>query len=62
MSRDRRYLLSNDLTQAVKQSWDPQGTGEGTSNSSFAYDAGPLVIMTCICRTLKILMQKDRNW
>lgn len=26
VSSDRRYLLSNDLTQAVKQSWDPQNS------------------------------------
>lgn len=36
-------------------------TGEDPSNSFFTHDTGPLVIITCICRTLNILVQKDRN-
>lgn len=35
-------------------------TGED-SNSFFTHDTGPLGIITCICRTLNILVQKDRN-
>ena len=64
VSSARCYLLSSDLCQAGKLSFDPQGSvhWQGTSDSFSAYDAGPLVIITCICRTLKTLVQKDRDW